>query len=144
LKFYHSPGWLVFSGFDKSKLLALDELHLPIRVQIEGNLLILKMVSREHEAMHTFIMGNITGQLMAMGLLLGLDFELLGRAKYAHRLNPDSEKQGDGSIGPAIPDPWPATVIEAGWSEGVGRLRVDASWWLSAKLPPDNPRLDPV
>ena len=93
------------------------------------------LVSREHEAIHTFIMGNITGQLMAMGLLLGLDFELLGGAKYAHRLNLDSEKQGNSSIGPAIPDPWPATVIEAGWSEGVGRLRVDVSWWLSAKLP---------
>ena len=135
------PGWLIFSGFDISTLPTLDGLHLPIRMQIDDDMLILKMVSREHEAMHGSIMAYISGQLMAMGLLPALDYVTLGAARYTHHLNPDSHRQGDSSIGPAILDPWPATVIEAGWSEGVRRLRTDAGWWLSAQLSPNNPRL---
>jgi hypothetical protein len=32
-------------------------------------------------------------------------------------------------------------VIEAGWSESLGRLRIDAEWWLSAQIPPNNTTL---
>jgi len=31
--------------------------------------------------------------------------------------------------------------MEAGWSESVSRLRIDAQWWLSAQLPPNNTTL---
>jgi hypothetical protein len=135
------PGWLVFSGFNISKLPTLDGLHLPVRVQVDDDILILKMVSPEHEAMHTTMMAYISGQLMAMGLLPAIHYITLGAGRYTHRLNPNSHKEGDSTIAPAIPNPWPTTVIEAGWSEGVGRLRIDAGWWLSAQLPPNNPRL---
>jgi hypothetical protein len=135
------PGWLVFSGFDISKLKTVDKHRYPIRVQVDNNTLVLKMVTKIHECMHGTLMGFIIGELAAMGLVSGLHYASTGSARYSHRLNPNSQKEADSSIGPAIPDPWPALVIEAGWSEGLSRLRIDAQWWLSAELPPNNPRL---
>ena len=32
-------------------------------------------------------------------------------------------------------------VIEAGWSESLGHLHRDASWWLTAESAPNNPKL---
>ena len=63
--------------------------------------------SREHvdEAMRGSIMTYISGQLMAMGLLPAVDYEMLGAARHTHRLNLDSRKPADSSIGPAISDP---------------------------------------
>ena len=56
-------------------------------------------------------------------------------------MNQNSQKEADSALGPATHQPWPALVIEAGWSEGVAHLRRDVHWWLSAQLPPNNPRL---
>jgi hypothetical protein len=72
-----------------------------------------------------------------MGLVPGLDFTVFGSARYAHRLNPDSKKQADSSLDPFVNDGWPSIVIEAGWSESLGR---DASWWLTAESAPNNPK----
>src|SRR5262249_44004157 len=63
-----------------------------------------------------------------------------GSGRYYHRLG-TSSKEADGSIAPLQPQPWPALVIEAGWSESVSRLRIDAQWWLSTQLPPNSTTL---
>ena len=137
----NGPGWLFFSGFSVSRLKALDKLRLPIRVGIEPGLLIIRMVSNVHEMMHTSILVAITAELVLMGLRPILDFDTLGATRYQHHMNPNSQKEADSSVGPATDPPWPALVIEAGWSEGLAQLRRDANWWLSAQLPPNDPRL---
>jgi hypothetical protein len=52
----NGPGWLFFSGFSVSRLKAVDGLRLPIRVEIEDGLFVIKMVPKIHEMMHTSIM----------------------------------------------------------------------------------------
>ena len=86
-------------------------------------------------------MSYISWHLGNMGLIPGLDFSVYGAARYAHRLNQNSTKQGDSSLGPFANDGWPSMVIEAGWSESLGHLHRDASWWLTAESAPNNPKL---
>ena len=136
-----SPDLLFFSNFNLSELKAVERLRLPVRIHAEPGLLILKMITKMHEAMHGSIMAYVVAGLNTMGLVAAVDYEVFGTARYAHRLNPQSLKEADSALGPAVVDGWPGTVIEAGWSEGLGNLRRDAHWWLSAQLPPNNPRL---
>ena len=44
--------WMVFSDFDSSKLKYIDQRRYPIRVQVDGNTLVIKIVHPVHEAMH--------------------------------------------------------------------------------------------
>jgi hypothetical protein len=94
------------------------------------------MVTKVHEAMHTSVMAYLSGQPMAMGLPPAVDVEVLGASRYAHRLKPNFQKEADSSLGPAINDPWPAT-ISISKQDGRKAFRT----CLSAQLPPNNPRL---
>jgi hypothetical protein len=75
------PGWLVFSGFDISKLKTVDKHRYPIRVQVDNNTLVLKMVTKIHECMHGTLMGFIIGELAAMGLVSGLHYASMYRIR---------------------------------------------------------------
>jgi hypothetical protein len=132
--------WLFFTNFDISCLNAVESLNLPVRIHAEPGLLILKMITKVHEAMHGTIMAYILGNLWSMGLLPAIHFTVFGSADYPHRLNQQSTKQADSSIGPAVNNGWPAMIVDAGWSEGLGHLHRDASWWLTSEVPPNDPK----
>jgi hypothetical protein len=132
--------WIVFSGFDCSKLKYIDQLRLPVRLQVDDSTLIVKMVGHVHEMMHSGLIGVVQRDLGRMGLWLNEHFVSMGSARYEHRSG-NSSKEADSSLAPIGPQPWPAIVIEAGWAETLARLHIDAQWWLSAQLPPNNTTL---
>jgi len=136
--------WIAFSDFDSSKLKLIDRLqrHHPIRLQLDNNTLVVKMVHPVHEAMHNGLWGLIEDDMRRIGLRLFHDYGNTGSGRCHHHSR-NSFKEPDSSIipGPFQPvpgqPPWPSFVIEAGWSESFGRLRIDAEWWLSAQIPPN-------
>ena len=132
--------WIVFSDFDCSKLKYIDRLRYPIRLQLDDSKLIVKMVGPVHEMMHNILMGFIQEEMGRIGLRPGHNYLILGSTRYQHRLN-NSFKEADSTIAPICPQPWPALVIEAGWPESLARLHIDAQWWLSAQVPPNNTTL---
>jgi hypothetical protein len=75
-----------------------------------------------------------------MGLWPNEDFVDLGSSRYQHRLN-NSSKEADSTLAPITPQAWPAIVIEVGWTETLARLHINAQWWLSAQVPPNNTAL---
>jgi hypothetical protein len=132
--------WIVFSGFDCSKLKYIDQLRYPIRLQVDDSILIVKMVGPVYETMHNGLRAVIQKDLARMGLWCNEDFMDVGSTRYKHRLN-NSSKEADSALAPICLQPWPAIVIEAGWAETLARLHIDAQWWLSAQLPPNNTTL---
>ena len=132
--------WIVFSDFDYSKLKYIDRLRYPIRLQLDDSKLIVKMVGPVHEMMHGILMDLVKADMGRIGLWPGHDYFNIGSARYQHRSN-NSFKEADGTIAPICPQPWPALVIEAGWAESLARLHIDARWWLSAQVPPNNTTL---
>jgi hypothetical protein len=132
--------WIVFSDFDSSKLKYIDQLRYPIRLQLDDSKLIVKIVGPVHEMMHGILMAIIQEDMARIGLRPGRNYLVLGSARYQHRSN-NSFKEADSSIAPLYPRAWPALVIEAGWLETVARLHIDAQWWLSAQVPPNNTTL---
>jgi hypothetical protein len=137
--------WIVFSDFDYSMLESIDKLRYPVRLHIEGNKLVVKMVHKVHEAMHCNLMDLVKMELGRMGLEISEDYMNIGSGRCKNRSG-NSSKESDSSIAPVAapqpsPEPWPSFVIEAGWSESLRRLRSDADWWLSAQVPPINTRL---
>ena len=132
--------WMVFSDFDSSKLKYIDQRRYPIRVQVDGNTLVIKIVHPVHEAMHTNLLGLIQDEMRNVGLRHLHDYIDIGSSRFYHRSG-TSSKEADSSIAPTQLQPWPALIIETSWSESVSRLRIDAQWWLSAQLPPNNTTL---
>ena len=132
--------WIIFSGFDCSKLKHIDQLRYPIRLQLDDSKLIVKMVGRVHEIMHNGLMSLIQEEMRRMGLQCCHNYILLGSSRYQHGSN-NSFKEADSTLAPIYPQAWPALVIEAGWAETLARLRFDAQWWLSAQVPPNNTTL---
>ena len=133
--------WMGFLDFDSSKLKYIDQRRFPIRVQVDGNTLVIKMVHPVHEAMHTNLLDHIKQEMRNMGLRPSHDYINIGSGRCNHRSG-TSSKEADNSIAPTTQlQPWPALDMEAGWSESVSRLRIDAQWWLSAQLPPNNTTL---
>jgi len=132
--------WIVFSGFDCSKLKHIDRLRYPIRLQVDDSKLIVKMVGHVHEMMHNGLKAIIQRDLGRMNLWCNEDYLDVGSGRYQHRLN-NSSKEADSALAPICPQPWPAIVIEAAWAETLARLHIDAQWWLSAQLPPNNTTL---
>jgi hypothetical protein len=132
--------WIVFSDFDCSKLKYIDRLRYPIRLQLDNSKLIVKIVGPMHEMMHDIMMDLIKEDMGRIGLRPGRGYLSLGSARYQHRSN-NSFKEADSTIAPICPQPWPALVIEAGWAESLARLHIDAQWWLSAQVPPNNTTL---
>ncbi|OCK89802.1 uncharacterized protein K441DRAFT_269768 [Cenococcum geophilum 1.58] len=132
--------WIVFSGFDCSKLKYIDQRRYPIRLQLDDSILIVKMVGRVQEIMHIGLMDLIREDMGRIGLRPAHNYVSLGSTRYQHRSN-NSFKEADSTLAPICPQPWPALVIEAGWQETLARLRINAQWWLSAQVSPNNTTL---
>ena len=129
--------WIVFSDFDYSKLKYIDRLRYPIRLQLDNSKLIVKMVGPVHELMHLTLNNFIQNELELMGLRSYHDYVPLGSTRFDHRSN-NSSKEADSALAPMTSPDWPSLVIEAGWAETLARLHIDAQWWLSAQVPPNN------
>jgi len=132
--------WIVFSGFDCSKLKYIDQLRYPIRLQVDDSKLIVKMVGPVHEMMHRGLLAAIQRDMARMGLWCNEDFIDVGSTRYEHRSN-NSSKEADSALAPITSPEWPSLVIEASWAETLPRLHIDAQWWLSAQVPPNNTTL---
>src|SRR5262249_33369750 len=84
----------------------------------------------KHEAAHLKFSSKVVAKLLQMGI----DDEIypLGGTKFPGRR---SSREGDSSFKPLSFRPneadWPTIVFEAGLSESLRRLRVDAKWWLT-------------
>ncbi|OCK96637.1 uncharacterized protein K441DRAFT_36381 [Cenococcum geophilum 1.58] len=129
--------WIVFSDFDYSKLKYIDRLRYPIRLQLDGSKLIVKMVGPVHELMHISLIQLIQRDMGRMGLEPIRDYVGLGSTRHQHRSN-NSFKEADSALAPITSPEWPSLVIEAGWAETLARLHIDAQWWLSAQVPPNS------
>ena len=129
--------WIVFSDFDYSKLKYIDRLRYPIRLQLDNSKLIVKMVGPVHELMHLSLMDYIRYELGLMGLRSYRDYVNLGSTRFQYCSN-NSFKEADSALAPMTSPDWPSLVIEAGWAETLARLHIDAQWWLSAQVPPNN------
>jgi hypothetical protein len=111
------------------------------------------MPSGAHQIAHTTLMSAVLGtlaQLSGRFDLTDLGCRLLGSKSrqalppsnsidliitLAYQLddNPDLLKQGDACICPDDSD-WPTIVIEAGDSESLSQLHIDAKRWLESQL----------
>jgi hypothetical protein len=80
--------------------------------------------------MHGSLYDMIRGKMFVMDLWEGTHVVRVGSTEFTSASG-SSRKQGDSSFRP-IHDriEWPSLMIEAGWSESVGRLKIDAAWWL--------------
>src|SRR5271154_448186 len=76
--------WMVFSNFD-SKLKYIDQRRYPIRVQVDGNTLVIKMVHPVHEAMHGDLLDLIKQEMWSMGLRAVHDYTNIGSGRFHHR-----------------------------------------------------------
>jgi hypothetical protein len=112
--------WIVFSDFDSSKLKLIDQFQrrYPIRLQLDSNTLVVKMVHSVHEAMHGGLMRLMEEDMRSMGLRSSHDYIYFGSGRCQHHSR-NSFKEADGSIAPSLQPvpgqpPWPSFVIEAG------------------------------
>jgi len=96
---------------------------------VDWDILIVKMPTAKHEAVH----GGFGQKLTIRAALMGLEneFYYLGGTKFQVRR---ASKEGDTAFKPLSMRPreadWPTIVIEAGWSESLRKLRQDAGFWL--------------
>ena len=96
---------------------------------VDWNILIVKVPTGKHEAAH----GNFGKELIvrAAGMGLKREFFYVGATKFQVRR---ASKEGDTAYKPLSIRPrevdWPTIVIEAGWSESLQKLRLDAGFWL--------------
>ena len=93
------------------------------------DILILKVPTAKHEMAHRYFGQELTIGAAAMGLRR--EFRDLGATKFQVRR---ASKEGDTAFKPLSMRPreadWPTIVIEAGWSESLRKLRLDAGFWL--------------
>jgi hypothetical protein len=96
---------------------------------VDWGILILKVLTAKHEAAH----GNFGLKLTVRAVMMGLENEFfyLGATTFKVRR---ASKEGDSAFKPLSMRPreadWPTIVIEAGWSESLSKLRLDAGFWL--------------
>src|SRR5256714_5693847 len=96
---------------------------------VDWDTLILKVPTAKHELAHRHFGQKLTTRAAGMGL--ENDFLDLGATKFQVRR---ASKEGDTAFKPLSMRPreadWPTIVIEAGWSESLRKLRLDAGFWL--------------
>ena len=96
---------------------------------VEEKLLIVKTPSPIHEIAHRTFGSMFEKQTWLMDMCV-FDLYHLGAARV--QIPRRTSKESDSSYAPNPPQSkWPTFVIEAGVSETLLRLRVDAQWWLS-------------
>jgi hypothetical protein len=96
---------------------------------VDWDVLILKVPIIEHEVAHRSFSSELA--ITAAGMGLKREFWSLGATKFQVRR---ASKEGDStfkplSIRPRMAD-WPTIVIQAGWSDSLRKLQVDAGFWL--------------
>lgn len=134
--------YVVFSSVSEKQLAKIDKLrdarYPSLRfMYIEVyQTLIVKIASPLHEIVHREFEKLLWSKITPMGLLRNLGG--MGSTRYkgiSVKKEPDSCYKPRSRAGAAS---WPTVAVECGVSEDIGRLRVDANWWLT------NPPLDPV
>jgi hypothetical protein len=83
-----------------------------------------------HETAHILLSDEVNEKLRGMGLPKRSLYGCGGTTYHGS----NSSKEGDSTYKPKCrtrEDDWPALVVEAGVSETLARLRVDADWWLT-------------
>lgn len=96
----------------------------------DTNELIVKLPSGEHELAHNSLTDLLTYELFQMGISFP---DLLSNMAGKRCTGSSSSKEADSSYKPKSrhnKNDWPTLVFESGLSERLGRLRVDARWWL--------------
>jgi hypothetical protein len=128
--------YLVFRGVTKDHLVQIDHQRASIGKGIrmthytDIDLLIVKVLTIEHETAYTTISYKVNRKLEGMGLP-ELSLWPCGSTTY---YGSGSSKEGDSTYKPRCRtrrDDWPVLVVEAGVSERLARLRIDADWWLT-------------
>ncbi|KAN0075134.1 hypothetical protein V8E54_007745 [Elaphomyces granulatus] len=105
-----------------------------IRLTYFGDIetMIVKLVSEPHERAHRTLGRQIEHRMFHPMQLSFSEFLDIGSSKYTGQNQ--SAKEGDTAWKNILLRPkqgdWPCVVIEAGLSESLPRLRVDASWWI--------------
>jgi hypothetical protein len=129
--------YLIFRGVTTNDLLQIEcarengKIDRGVRLThyVDWDILILKVPTAKHEIAHGHFGQKLTLRAGAMGL--EDDFIYLGATKFQVRR---ASKEGDTSYKPRSMRPreadWPTIVIEAGWSESIRKLRLDAGFWL--------------
>ncbi|KAJ9305895.1 hypothetical protein DTO217A2_4638 [Paecilomyces variotii] len=132
------PQYVMARGINKKVLDWLDSRRRtlpPMRVshdEIEEKLII-KLVSRQHEALHRIFMHFVCKELENMGVKMLDDFWLEGAGREEGRQS--RKKEPDDSFKPLNTRPKfedsPTFVIEAGLNGTLNKLRNDAFYWLT-------------
>jgi hypothetical protein len=125
--------YLVFRGVTKDNFAQIDHQRASIgkgrkTYYTDTDLLIIKVPTMVHEWAHISLSDEINHKLEKMGLARR---SLCGCGTTIYD-GFSSFKEGD-SYKPKCrtrEDDWPVLVVEAGVSETLARLRVDADWWL--------------
>lgn len=125
--FSHVPSAWIDSNADYSRVFGKNG-----RIFFHAGLrkLILKISTNAHEVGTAQFSRSLDFLTWGMGLRRALFFLSASTVK-----NGDYGKEPDGSWRPAsLPNDrdskWPSVTLETGYSEGLSRLRADASWWL--------------
>lgn len=89
------------------------------------------MLLPAHETPHLLLIDDIREKTREMGL----DRRELAPMGHTTYRGGNTARQGDSVVKPAQArnkaDDWPTLVIEAGVSESLAQLRIDAGWWLT-------------
>jgi len=99
--------------------------------EIDETLIIKLMPSTVHEYSHRQLSERTMIQIIST---MGIDTDTLEPLGSARFKAPHSSKEADSCFLPESRNPktdWPTLVFEAGVSESLTRLQVDARWWLS-------------
>ena len=128
--------YVVFSSVSEEQLTKIDKLRddrypsLRFMYLEDQQTLIVKIIASPlHEVVHREFEKILWAKITPMGLLR--DLAGMGSARYkgiAIKKEPDSCYKPRSRAGAAS---WPTLAIECGVSERIGRLRVDANWWLT-------------
>jgi hypothetical protein len=127
--------YLVFRGVTKDDLVQIDHQRVSIGKgrkthYTDTDLLIFKVPTIAHEIAHFTLSDEVNRKLEGIGLAKQ-SLCPCGATTYDGF---SSSKEGDSSYKPKCrtrEDDWPVLVVEAGVSETLARLRVDADWWLT-------------
>ena len=128
--------YLIFMGVTEDNLAQIDSQratigkHIRMTHYTDINLLIVKLPTAEHEAVHISFAYRTNRKLEAMGLPDESLYGMGGTAFKGFRCS----KEGDSTYKPESRDGkacWPTIVFEAGFSESLPKLRTDAAWWLT-------------
>ena len=129
--------YLIFRLVTKDDLLKIERARESGKIDrgvrmthyVDWDILILKVPTVEHEAAHRNFGNGLVIEAAGMGLRW--EFFDVGATKFQVRR---ASKEGDSAFKPlSLRTPktdWPTIVIEAGWSESLRKLRLDAGFWL--------------